>query len=62
MMLSESFFSHDVIKVFSGDFLSVLGSSFQHFSQFVIAHGFSQLFGDFPQIRKVDSVTAVFVE
>lgn len=62
MMNSESFFSHYVIKIFSCDFFSVLGSSFQHLSQFVIAHSLSQLLCNFPQIREVDSITAILIE
>jgi hypothetical protein len=61
-MNSESFFGHYVIKIFSRDFFAVLSGSFQHFSQFVIAHGLSQLLRYFPQVRQVDGIAAIFIE
>ncbi len=37
---SKCLFSHNIIEILPCDFLTILRGSFQHFGEFIIAHGF----------------------
>ena len=38
--------SHDIVKIISRNVLVIGSSSFQHFKEFLMTHGFSELLGD----------------
>ena len=60
--ISKCLFGHNIIEIFPGNLLSILGGALEHFGEFVIGHGFAELFGDLAQVGEVDSVAAILVK
>jgi hypothetical protein len=59
---SESLFSHDVVKIFSGDFSAVSGCSLEHFFELSTVHCLSEFLCDSFDVINIDEACFVVIE
>lgn len=60
--LSESFFGHNVVEIFSWNFSSIRGSPLKHFFQLAVIHGLAQFLGDSLDIVDIDEASSVVIK
>ena len=60
--ISESLFSHNVVKIFFGNFSSVPWGSVKHFLKLINTHSLTQLFGNSFNIIYWDKSSSVIIE
>ena len=59
---SESFLSHDIIEVLSGDLPAIGSSPLQHLLKLMYVHGFSQFLSHSFHVVNIDGSRLVVVE
>jgi len=62
VIISEDFFSHDIVEIFSSDFFSIWTGSLQHFLEFFNTHGFSEFLGYLFDVLNVDALTDIIIK